>query len=168
MFARLLLLFILVPLADLVLLMLLSKYTGILLTIGLVVVSGIIGAWLAKQQVGNVGHKIRSQLSQNQLPAGLLTDGGMILFAAGLLITPGLITDVFGFSLLIPRCRQWYKDRAIKWVKEHFEVQVVTMNTQRQQQSDVVDGEVVSREDSTFEPSSPVSIDQVQKKQIPK
>ena len=105
MFARLLLIFILVPLADLFLLIVLSRYITISATIALVVVSGIIGAWLAKNQIGRVGTRIRNRLTQNQMPADLLTDGGMILFAAGLLITPGLLTDLIGFSLLIPTCR---------------------------------------------------------------
>ena len=150
MFARLLLVFILVPLADLVLLMVISKYVTIFTTIGLIVISGIIGAWLAKRQSGAVGGKIREQLVQNRVPSDLLTDGAMILFAAGLLITPGLLTDAFGFSLLIPSCRGWYKKRALDYLKSHFKIQIVRTDPKQGQSQapDIVDGEVVNKRDS--------------------
>ena len=142
MFARLLLLFILVPLADLALLMVISKYTSIGWTIALVIVTGFIGAWLARRQGVSVGMRIRDRLSQNLNPGDLLTDGAMIIFAAGLLITPGLITDVVGFSLLIPSMRRGYKQWAMRWLKSHFQIQIVRGNSTAQ--PDVVDGEVVS------------------------
>ena len=149
MFARLLLIFILVPLADLFLLIVLSRYITISATIALVVVSGIIGAWLAKNQIGRVGTRIRNRLTQNQMPADLLTDGGMILFAAGLLITPGLLTDLIGFSLLIPTCRTWYKTWAVRWIKKYFVIKVYP--NQPQTPSDIVDGEVLSRREPNRE-----------------
>jgi UPF0716 protein FxsA len=149
MFARLLLIFILVPLADLFLLIVLSKYITITATIALVVISGIIGAWLAKNQIGRVGTRIRNRLTQNQMPADLLTDGGMILFAAGLLITPGLLTDLIGFSLLIPTCRTWYKSWAVRWIKKYFVVKVY--QNQPQAPSDIIDGEVLSRREASRE-----------------
>ncbi len=159
MLGKLILLFILVPLADLVLLMVISKYTGVLVTILLVIVSGVVGACLAKQQGGKVGFKIRAQLSQNQMPAGLLTDGAMIMFAAGLLITPGLITDLLGLSLLIPRCRQWYKQRALNWAKSHFQVHVFQMNPHVNGDPDTVDGEVVDRNSPTSAPANTRTVD---------
>ena len=149
MFARLLLIFILVPLADLILLMLISKYTTVATTIALIVVSGIIGAWLAKWQTSKVGVRIRDRLSRNQVPADLLTDGAMILFAAGLLITPGLLTDLFGFSLLIPICRHWYKTWAVASIKNHVSVNVYKHHPERP--SDIIEGEVVSQTKSTQE-----------------
>ncbi len=144
MFGKLVLIFILVPLADLVLLLMLADYTGWRFSIGAVVVSGIIGAWLARQQSRFVRGKIRDQLQHNQLPAELLTDGAMIFFAAGLLLTPGFITDFIGLTLLIPVCRQWYKKWALRMMKKHFQFQVVTMDSAgRSVDPDVIDGEVV-------------------------
>ena len=146
MLARLLLIFILVPLADLFLSLALSDYITPAGTIALVVVSGIIGAWLAKNQIGKVGIRIRNLLSQNQIPADLLTDGGMILFAAGLLITPGLLTDLLGFSLLIPTCRTWYKSWAVKWIKKNFTVKVY--GNHPPDAPDIVEGEVLSKKET--------------------
>ena len=73
----------------------------------------------------------------------MLTDGAMILFAAGLLITPGLITDLFGLTLLLPRTRAWYKTKALAYLKKHLKVQVTNMDSTGFQ-TDIVDGEVVS------------------------
>ena len=158
MFARLLLLFIIVPLVDLTLLLVLSRLTHWTTTILLVIVSGIIGAWLAKRQSDSVGFKIREQLTQNQMPSGLLTDGAMILFAAGLLITPGLITDLFGLSLLIPATRSWYKSWAVKWFKEHFKIKVTKMSGHSPfTDPNVVDGEVVSQTVNDDEPTNNTS-----------
>ncbi len=143
MFARLLLLFILVPLADLLVLYGITQMTHWTTTVAVVIASGIVGAWLAQKQWRSVTTRIRDQLVQNNIPSGLLTDGGMILFAAGLLITPGLITDLLGLSLLIPKLREIYKKHAIHWLKINLKVQVQKMQRPAED-PDVVDGEVVS------------------------
>lgn len=153
MFARLLLLFIVIPLLDLLLLFGITRVTHWTTTILVVVLSGILGAWLAKRQSNTVGVKIRDQLVQNNIPSGLLTDGAMILFAAALLITPGLITDLFGLSLLIPRSRAWYKKRALAWLKDHLHVQVTKMKRQSFD-TDIVDGEVVGSSTTTSPPEN--------------
>ena len=142
---KLILLFVLVPLADLILLMTMSKYTGWPFSIAMVILSGIIGAILAKRSTRAVGTKIRERMSQGGMSAGLLTDGAMIFFAAGLLLTPGFITDAVGLSILIPPFRRWYKVRVSNWMKRNFKFQVIQMPGQSNPQSDpnTVDGEVV-------------------------
>lgn len=152
-FGRLLILFIVVPLLDLFLLIWISKFTGILVTIGLVILTGFIGAWLARQQGTFVKGQIKDQLSRQQVPADLIGDGAMIMFAAGLLLTPGLLTDVLGFSLLIPACRSQYKKVFAQQFKNSFQFQVFTppghQDRQHQDDPNIIDGEVVER-DQTF------------------
>ena len=128
MFARLFLLFIIVPIVDLLLLVGLARYTGVPLTIGLVVLTAAIGAYLVKLQGNEVRRKIFEQFANQQMPSDLLSDGAMIMFAAGLLLTPGLLTDCFGFSLLTPVCRSFYKRALGKWFKNNFRFQVLTPN----------------------------------------
>ena len=123
---RLILIFTLVPLADLILLLSMAQYTGWQISLLLVIVSGIIGAYLARRSSSAVASKIRERFAQGQVGADLLTDGAMILFAAGLLLTPGFITDFVGLTILIPFCRQWYKNRLTAWVKRNFKVHVVS------------------------------------------
>jgi len=122
MFARLLLLFIALPLTDLVLLLILSKYTGVPVTIMIVVVTGVTGAWFARKQWQWLLDRTRARLHQREIPAELFSDGFMILLGACLLITPGLLTDLAGFSMLIPRCRQWYRSRLNSWIREKVQV----------------------------------------------
>lgn len=141
MLGKLILAFVLVPLADLFLLMVLSDYTGWQVTVAIVILSGILGAYLAKRSSQAVGVKIRERMLQGQMSPDLLTDGAMIFFAAGLLLTPGFITDVVGLSLLIPVCRRWYKARITNWFKRNIKVQVVQMPPEFD--SNTVDGEVV-------------------------
>ena len=116
MFARLVVLFITIPLVEVYLLLRLNEYTGsVLTTIGLIVLTGVVGAWLAKQQGLSTVTKIQQALSQGRLPTQELVDGGMILFAAALLVTPGILTDAFGFSLLFPPCRAVYRRLLKRW-----------------------------------------------------
>jgi len=154
MFARLFLLFIIVPLVDLFLLIWISKQVGLLPTIALVVLTAAIGAWLVKLQGGEVRRKLYEQFSKQQNPGELLTDGAMIMFAAGLLLTPGLLTDCFGFSLLTPVCRRFYQRLITRWFKKNFKVHVIKPDFSQGMPRDAntVDGEVVREKPVVVEP----------------
>ena len=133
---------------DLFLLIWLSKYMGLGMTIGLVILTGVIGASLARQQGSHVKGQIRDRLSRQQMPTDLLSDGAMILFAAGLLLTPGLLTDLLGFSLLIPGCRDVYKRVVAKTFKDSFHVQTFPMpgtENRRSEDPNIIEGEVIDR-----------------------
>ena len=127
--------------------MVMSSYTGWPFSIAMVIISGIVGAWLAKQSYRGVIAKIRQRAGQGRMSSDLLTDGAMIFFAAGLLLTPGFITDIVGFSLLIPPCRRWYKTRITNWAKRNFKFEMVQMPTNPDRPSDpnTVDGEVLNK-----------------------
>ena len=117
MFLQLLLIFVLLPLADLVLIWMLIKiHVGI--TVLWILLSGLIGAWYMRRQGTNVMTEMKSSLEKNMLPTNMLVEGGIVLFAGGLLITPGLITDLLGFSMLIKPCRRWYRKRLLSWLKK--------------------------------------------------
>jgi UPF0716 protein FxsA len=152
MLGRLIILFIVVPLADLWLLMALADKTGWQTSVALVIVSGIIGAYLAKRSSQAVWDKIRQRFSQGEFAADLLSDGAMIFFASGLLLTPGFITDAVGLSILIPPIRGFYKRKIVKWFKLKANFQVV-MPTARPPEDDfsgdpnTVEGEVVIDEE---------------------
>ena len=109
MFGRLLLLFILIPLVELALLLKLASVTTPLFTFGLVIVTGVLGASLARQQGATTFLRLQRDLSQGKIPAAALSDALMIFVAGALLLTPGILTDIFGFSLLVPLCRHAYR-----------------------------------------------------------
>ncbi len=106
MLGKLLLAFILIPLIEFFLLLWIADKTSILATIGLVIVTGIIGTLLARAEGLRALQRFRSSAAAGKLPAAEIRDGLMIAFAAALLLTPGLLTDLFGFALLIPATRR--------------------------------------------------------------
>lgn len=106
---RLLLLFIVVPALELFLLLQLGAYVGPLPTFALIVLTGMVGAYLARRQGLSVLGTAQAQMRAGELPAGSLADGVMIVIAGALLMTPGILTDGVGFLLLVPRFRAFVK-----------------------------------------------------------
>ena len=104
---------IVVPAADFILLLAAGGRIGWLTTLALAVLTGIIGAGLAKQQGIRTWIEIRHALSRGQLPSTSLLEGAMILFAGAVLLTPGFITDAVGFLLLVPLPRRWLAGRVV-------------------------------------------------------
>tara|TARA_B100000686_G_scaffold354250_1_gene463494 strand:- start:5186 stop:5788 length:603 start_codon:yes stop_codon:yes gene_type:complete len=105
MFFLLLLLFLAVPLAEILVIVEVAQKTGILETIGLLLIVSILGAWLVKSEGMGVIRKIQFQLVQGQIPSKELLDGGLILIAGVMMLTPGFITDALGLLLLFPLTR---------------------------------------------------------------
>ena len=121
MLIRLILLFTIIPLIELYLLIQVGRYLGSFQTIMIVLITGIIGGLLARSQGLSVQRQIRVDLQNGIIPTDSLIDGFFILIAATLLITPGMITDVFGFILMIPFFRGWLKKRVKEILKRKFE-----------------------------------------------
>ena len=113
MFGYLILLFVLVPVVELALLIKIGQYIGVGYTIGIVIVTGVVGAYLAKLQGLITMRSIQEEINQGRMPADRLFDGVVILCSAILLLTPGVITDIIGFMGLIPFTRNLLK----KWLK---------------------------------------------------
>lgn len=106
MFVRLLLLLTVVPFVELVILLRLAEWLGWDGTIVLVVFTGMLGAWLARREGLKAITKIQADLTAGVAPAGALVDGLLILVAGIVLVTPGVLTDLCGFALLIPSVRR--------------------------------------------------------------
>ena len=106
---RLLLLFVVLPATELVLLIEVGKRVGTGVTLALIVVTGIVGASLARRQGLGVIGIIQRETAAGRLPASSLVDAVIILLAGALLVTPGILTDAFGFLCLVPACRRLVK-----------------------------------------------------------
>ena len=117
MFFRLLFLFTVVPLVELALLIKVGQVIGVLNTVALVVLTGLLGATLARVQGFGVLRRIQDELATGQLPGDSLFDGVLILAGALLLLTPGILTDAFGFALLLPPSRNLVK----RFLKRYFQ-----------------------------------------------
>ena len=126
--AKLLLLFILVPAVELALLIELGQRIGTAATIGLIVVTGIAGAALARNQGLRVITTVQSDLASGQLPASSFMDGLMILVASALLVTPGVITDFVGFLCLVPAFRSVVKKRLLQYFEDAIREGRVNVN----------------------------------------
>ncbi len=111
---KLLLLFTVLPLVELAILVWLAGATSLGFTILLVIVSGVIGASMARQQGLYVWMRAQREMSMGRFPAESLIDGLIILVGGALLVTPGVLTDIVGFSTLIPGVRAVYRG-AIKY-----------------------------------------------------
>lgn len=126
MFLRLLLILTITPIIELWLLGLVSERIGLSGTILMILGTGALGAALAKHQGLDTWREIRRQMSQGQVPAGMLLDGVMIFVAALLLITPGVLTDLLGVALLVPPIRRKALILIIAALKAHVTVRVQT------------------------------------------
>lgn len=113
MFARLVALFVLLPLAELVILIQVGRAIGLLWTLALVIATGFLGATLARRQGLQAWRAIQAELNQGRMPGGTLVDGLLILIGGIVLLTPGILTDLAGFGLLLPTTRNALK-RALR------------------------------------------------------
>lgn len=109
---RLALLFVLVPIVELVLLIELGQVVGLMPTLALVLFTGVTGAWLARAEGLRVYFKFQKELVSGRLPGQAILDGVSVLVGGALLLTPGVVTDLVGFSLLFPPTRRWMQRRA--------------------------------------------------------
>jgi len=103
--ARLLFLFVLVPAIELALLIEIGSRIGTFTTLAIIVVTGVLGAALARHEGFGVLRTVQERLARGELPADPLVEGALILAAGALLMTPGFLTDAIGFLCLIPPTR---------------------------------------------------------------
>lgn len=120
MLIKLFLLFTLIPVIELFLLIQLSSFLGPLSTIILVIATGFAGASLARLQGMQTIVRIQENYRQGIMPGDEIIDAFLILVAGIVLITPGLLTDISGILLLLPKTRQSFK----KFIKREFEKRV--------------------------------------------
>ncbi|MFP4661854.1 MAG: FxsA family protein [Halanaerobiales bacterium] len=120
MFIKLLLLFTVVPAVELALLIKIGQYVGVLATIILVASTGIIGVSLARSQGFIIIRKIKSNLNEGKMPTDDLIGGLLILIGGTMLLTPGLLTDITGFSLILPGTRHFFAQIVKRRFSKYF------------------------------------------------
>lgn len=114
-------LFIVVPAVELALLIEIGSQIGALSTFALIVTTGIVGAALAKRAGLDVLKRINAETAAGRLPTGALVDGAIILIAGALLVTPGVMTDAFGFACLVPGFRGVMKRLVVRYFERAVE-----------------------------------------------
>ena len=111
---------IIIPAMEIWLFILSGKILGAFPTFFFVILTGIVGAYLAKKQGIAVLTQAREQLSYGELPGEAILDGICILLGGSFLLTPGFITDALGFFLLLPPTRKLVKPALAKWLQRFF------------------------------------------------
>jgi UPF0716 protein FxsA len=97
--------FILLPLAELYVILKVGDLIGILPTLALLVADSLLGAWLLRSQGRTVWRRFQTTMQSGRIPHREVFDGAMVIFGGAFLITPGFITDVIGVILLLPPTR---------------------------------------------------------------
>lgn len=103
--AVLFLLLLVVPIAELYVIVKASDLIGIIPTLLLLIGISVAGAWLLKQQGLRTWRRVRETINRGEMPTKEVTDGALILLGGALLLTPGFLTDAVGLIMLVPQTR---------------------------------------------------------------
>ena len=151
-------LFVAVTLTELYLIIEVSGAIGWDFTIVWSILTGLAGSWLAKQEGRRTMDNLQRKMEQMEMPGQEMADALLIVISGALLITPGFLTDVIGFTILFPVTRSLYRTAIGKWLKSRIQVNEFYQqstntfdSTHPFQQSDpwnsIVEGEIVDDDD---------------------
>jgi UPF0716 protein FxsA len=99
------LIFVVVPIAELALLIQVGQWIGVWWTIGLLVADALIGSWALRSQGRAAWRRFNEAVAEGRIPHREVVDGVLVIFGGVLLLCPGFITDVFGLLFLFPPTR---------------------------------------------------------------
>lgn len=119
---KLFLAFTIIPIFEIYILIKIGSIFGAFTSIALVIITGFLGAYLARIQGLNTLFRIQESLREGRMPSGELFDALLILVAGLLLLTPGFFTDTIGFVLLIQTTRNIIK----LWLKHKIKTKYVS------------------------------------------
>jgi UPF0716 protein FxsA len=104
-FPLLVLLFIVVPIAELVVIIQVGQLIGVWWTVALLLADAVLGSMLARSQGRAAWRRLNAALQEGRMPAREVLDGALVLFGGALLLTPGFLSDILGLILLLPPTR---------------------------------------------------------------
>ena len=119
---KLLLAFTIIPIIEIYLLIEIGSIFGVLTAITLVILTGSLGAFMARMQGLQTLFRIQESLREGRMPSGELLDALLIVIAGLVLLTPGFLTDSAGFLLLIPATRNSIK----YWLRRQIELRYMS------------------------------------------
>jgi UPF0716 protein FxsA len=119
-------LFIFVPIAELYVIFKIGDSIGWLPTLALLVIDSIAGWWLLKSQGRTVWQRFQATMEAGRVPHREVMDGVLVIFGGAFLLTPGFITDIFGFLLLLPPSRAVFRRFLIRRGGRMFGISVAT------------------------------------------
>jgi UPF0716 protein FxsA len=120
----LLALFIVVPLAELYVILQVGEAIGVLWTVLLLLADSVLGSVLLRSQGRAVWRRFNEALSAGRMPHREVQDGVLVIFGGAFLITPGFITDVLGLLLLLPPTRALIRRVAMRVISRRVSMRV--------------------------------------------
>ena len=136
--------FIVVPLLEIFAFIEVGSAIGAVPTLGLIVLTAVVGAFLVRHQGLKVVLDARGSLARNELPLAAAVHGGLLLLAGLLLLTPGFVTDSVGFLLLVPAVRSLAAARIWRWLEAR--TRIVARSAPGHRRPAVIEGEAVEVE----------------------
>lgn len=115
---RLLLAFTLIPMIELYFLIRAGKVWGVGNTIGIVILTGVVGAWLSRSQGRQVLAQLQVKMARGEVPAREALEGVLIFMGGLLLLTPGFVTDALGLSMVVPGVRSLWAVYMLKQIEK--------------------------------------------------
>lgn len=113
-------LLVLLPTVEMWVLIEAGRLIGGWMTIALIVLSGAVGAWLARAEGRRVWREAQMRLQAGEMPGRAVLDGLCVLLGAALLITPGFVTDAVGLVLLLPFTRPPVRRWLLRWLEKRM------------------------------------------------
>lgn len=157
-FRILFLLFLSIPILEIYLLLEVGDHIGLFPTIGLVVLTAVVGVWLLRVQGFATLARAQASMARGEMPAGTMLEGLMLFIAGALLLTPGFFTDSIGFIFLIPFTRLWIANTILRngmmrgaqfgaTSHHHTETNTTSGKTYESTSEEVIEGEFISHDD---------------------
>jgi UPF0716 protein FxsA len=112
----LVLLFLVVPILEIFLIIQVGQVIGGWQTVALLVLESLLGGWIVKREGRRAWRALRSTLGTARMPERQLADAALVLVGGTLLLTPGFLTDVVGFFLVLPFTRPFARRLLTRWV----------------------------------------------------
>ncbi len=134
--------FVLVPLAEIYVLIQVGQVIGAWWTVLLLVLDSMVGAWLIKREGARAWKALRTAIESGRMPARELADGALILVGGTLMLTPGFVTDAFGILLILPFTRPLSRRLLTLFIGRRLTVVTMTRPGPGSEDS-VVRGEVI-------------------------
>jgi UPF0716 protein FxsA len=111
----LVLVFIVVPIAELFVIIQVGELIGVWPTLLLLLLDAIVGSWLLKREGRAAWRRFNQALAERRMPGKEVADGFLVILGGALLIAPGFLTDILGVLLLIPVTRAVFRRILRRW-----------------------------------------------------
>lgn len=131
MFFALIVLFVLTPIAEIYLLITAGGAFGAIPVILACLATGVIGGWIIRLQGLSALNSVQKEMSDGRAPVAPMVDGLLILAVAPFLMTPGFITDIAGFALLVPPFRRFLQTYVAERIRRNMDKRTGTITINR-------------------------------------